>query len=100
MRRARHDFDPGMRDADQRLGEVLIGEPDRLEHGARGRPRGSIDQHTGIGAQFIVSHLEKLSTYYLMPSLTRVAKTNRIRREVASAEETTHYRRYVDKRIK
>ena len=32
-------------------------ETDRLEHRARGRPRRSIDQHTGIGAQFIVSHL-------------------------------------------
>ena len=57
MRSARHDLDPGVRDADQRLGEVFVGKTDRLEHRARGRPRRSIDQHTGIGAQSIVSHL-------------------------------------------
>ncbi len=32
---AGHGFDPGVGDADERLAEIVVGEADRLEHGAR-----------------------------------------------------------------
>jgi len=34
--RARHDVRPRAHDADERLGEIVVGEPGRLEHRARG----------------------------------------------------------------
>ena len=34
---ARHRLDPGRRDADERLREILVGEADALQHRARGR---------------------------------------------------------------
>src|ERR1700676_4128734 len=60
MRGARHNFDPGMRDGNERLAQIFIGKPDRLEHGAGRRPRRSINQHAAIRSKRIVviSHIE------------------------------------------
>jgi hypothetical protein len=33
-----HGFNPGIRDSDQRLTQVLAGKANRLEHGARSSP--------------------------------------------------------------
>ena len=45
---ARHRLDPVRRHPDERLGEVLVGEPDRLEHGARGCAVGAVGQRRGM----------------------------------------------------
>ena len=45
---ARHRLDPGRRDADDRLGEVLVGEPDRLEHRPRAGPVGAVGEGGGV----------------------------------------------------
>ena len=39
---AGHGFDPGIGDADERLGEIGVGEADGFEHGARGRAVASV----------------------------------------------------------
>ncbi len=45
---ARHGLDPGRADADQRLGQVLVREADRLEHRARRRTIRSVGQGRGV----------------------------------------------------
>ena len=45
---ARHRLDPGRRHADDRLGEVLVGEADGLEHRPRAGPVGAVGQRRGM----------------------------------------------------
>ena len=47
---AGHRLDPRGRDADDRLGEVLVGEADGLEHRARAGAVGAVGQRGGDGA--------------------------------------------------
>ena len=45
---AGHRLDPRRRDADDRLGEVLVGEADRLEHRPRAGPVGAVGERGGV----------------------------------------------------
>src|SRR5215472_1644242 len=48
---ARHDFDPGVRNTDERLGEIFVGISDRLHHRARWSPRRSVEEGAAVRAQ-------------------------------------------------
>jgi len=41
---ARADLDPGIRNADERLGEIVIAKPACTQHGARSGAMGAVDQ--------------------------------------------------------
>ena len=47
---ARHRLDPGRRDADERLREILVGEADRLQHRPRGRAVDAVGRARRCGA--------------------------------------------------
>ena len=59
---ARTDFDPGVRDADNRLAQIGIGEADRLQHRARRRAARAVGDGAAAGfhgiAQFFSFHDE------------------------------------------
>jgi hypothetical protein len=51
MEVAGHDLDPGVGDAHERTGEVLVGEAHRLEHGPGGRAAGPVQQIVALVAK-------------------------------------------------
>ena len=52
---ARHRLRPGVRDGDQRARQLLGGEPDRLEHRARGGAVGTLGQRAAL-VSLVVGH--------------------------------------------
>src|SRR5262245_47850902 len=48
---ARHDFDPGVSDTDERLGEIFVGVSDRLHHRARWSARRPVEEGAAVRAQ-------------------------------------------------
>src|SRR5207249_9405287 len=57
---AGHDLDPGIGHSHQRAGQVIIGEPDGLEHGASRRSPRPVDKVTASGFR-LARHVVSLS---------------------------------------
>src|SRR5207253_7420524 len=50
---ARHNLDPGVRNADQRASEIVIGKSHRLQHRAGWRPAGPVGQRMTLVLRWI-----------------------------------------------